>query len=92
MQFPQQVNGLTINRVLVFRTVIEMFTHPQIAEILQKDQAVRQVASKNLRSGKAGVFQIFGDGDKGFGIFVRRRRIHQNRMAISCLDAKVAPE
>ena len=63
------------------RRVVERLAQPGVAEIVDQQQALLEVAGEDRGRREAGVGQPFGDGDERPRILVRRRRVHQHRAA-----------
>ena len=90
MQFRQQIDSAGIDRQFLARMHVQMLLDPQVAEILDQDQALGQVARQDTRRGKAILPQSFGDGDEGARILLRRWRVHQHGLPFPADDAEVA--
>src|SRR3546814_5719401 len=67
---------------------VHRLAQPHIAEILDQQQPLAEVARQNLRRAQSAAAQPFGDCDEGARVLVGRRRIHQHRLPRAVADAR----
>ena len=92
VQMDEQVGDPGVEFGLRRRARVERFAQPHIAEILDQQQALRQIAGEDRGRGHPLFAQPFGDRDEGARVFVRRRRIHQHRLPPLTDNAEIAAE
>ena len=92
MEVGEQVDGAGVDGQLLARRIVHMFLDSQVAEILDQDQPLLQVAGQYAGGGKALIQQMFGNGDEGARVFVRGWRVHQHGTARAVDDAEIAAE
>ena len=92
MQFHQRIDRRLIDLRLVGRPLIQIFAHPDFAEILKQHQPAGRVFSQDARRAQAIGIKPLGRPQERRGILGRRRRIHQHRALLAQAKAEIAAE
>ncbi len=92
VQFDQRIDCGGIYRHLVTRPFVQIVAHPYFAEIFEQDQPACSVFGMDPGSAQRVFVEPLGRAQEGFGILVRRRRVHQHRGLLAPAEPEVTAE
>jgi hypothetical protein len=78
MKVDEQIDRQFVQVTLPLRRAVQRFAQARIAEIVEQQQPLIQIARQYARRGQPGLAQPLGHGDEGTRILMRRRRVHQH--------------
>ena len=92
VQLHQRVDRRAIDLGFVLRPGIEVFAHPDFAEILDQHEALRSVLGMDLRCTHRILIEPACGADEWRRVLVGRRGVHQHRAPGRTVDAEIAAE